>query len=198
MYNFIANIALMNMLGGRFASLFGDDDPRNGRLIFRCLLPGLAAAFFAAGFSHHFLQSACIGAMVMAGSGFWFVFGWSHDEITGEYDPNKYPAFIQRIGLRLFPINASIATNRKRGIVMKGIRGLYDIFTFGLLAIFNPAIMLLWPATAAMGLVYWLGGHIAGRYGVMCAEFLYGIWRGVLIAWAIILCFNGNGLMGVL
>lgn len=175
MLNFILNMAMMNMLGGRWDDISKSGD---GRFIFRCALPALAAGAYALNF-FPFVTVLWIWFSVLAGSALWFPWGWSFDEITGEYSPNKYPAWLRKIGLYFFPDTMYRAQNIRRGILMKGIRGMYDIATFGLLAFVSPAALLLWPLTGIMGVIYWLCGS------VIVAESVYGAWRGLLIALAI-------------
>lgn len=172
-------MALSNLLGGR--NVYGDKVSAE-RLVFRCILPGI----FAAAYTYDKQQSLAViifvWLSVTVGSALWFAPNWSFDEITGKYDATKYPAFIRWVGLKLFPLNVSAKRNRARGIVTKGLRGGFDIVTFGLLTIINPIAPLWWLGTLLMGLIY----HLAMRafkeeFSVPAAEPIYGAWRGFLI-----------------
>lgn len=183
MLNFALNIGLCNMIGGRFGSLLGtaEDETGYGRPIFRCAIPAILSALLC----HTFLHAALVFLAVAAGSAIWYVFGWSFDEITGRWDKTKYPAIIQWIGRHLLPSDDP-ASNRARGVIMKGLRGGYDGLTYGLLAIPNPFTALLWLPCFAMGTVYWLAGRLVPEsHAVMLAEFLYGLLRGSLLYLAI-------------
>ena len=179
MISFIFSIAICNFIGGRFGAFLSDSESRcSGRLIFRCVIPGLIA-LGATG-------SIWVWLAVTVGSALWFPWGWSFDEITGNYDSKKYHSFVRHIGELLFP-NFDIKSNKKRGILMKGIRGAYDAGTFGLLSFINPLAMIFWIPTFLMGAVYWACGKILGeeRYPVAAAEFAWGAIRGLLIYLAI-------------
>jgi len=182
-------IGICNMIGGRLDDVYGTPDPFNGRLIFRCVIPGIASGLFANELGFDILHSVYAWLAVTAGSALWFCFGWSFDEVTGLYDPDKYPRWIQWIGTLLVPITvpasttASSSRNKLRGVIMKGFRGLFDIATFALLMYLNPHAIYLLPVCATMGAVYWFAGVIApAGKGVLFAEFMYGCIRGLNIA----------------
>lgn len=191
MINFIILIGILNMLGGRWADLVGENFPINGRLLLRCLATGVAAAGYALD-SHMALgTSLYIGFAVMAGSALWYPFGWSFAEQNGVDDPKKYPSWVRKVGYWAFPIDAANPADRtqtrKRGILMKGIRGMFDILTFALLAFINPLALAWFFGTLLMGVVYYLVSRVVKgtRYDVMVGEDVYGMWRGFLIAKAI-------------
>ncbi len=178
-------IGLMNQIGGRFADIL-PGKKINGRLIFRCILPGIYAGLFSLAYGFPWVNALWDGVAVMAGSALWFSPGWSFDEISGEYDMHKYPGFIQSIGLGFFPYDSLPATNKKRAIIMKGMRGMFDIGTFSLLSIFHHHALAYFPLTASMGLIYYLAGRLRpGAQAVLVAETAYGDIRGLLIALAI-------------
>lgn len=184
---FILTMAVMNAIGGRFEDVAGTDTKIPGRLLFRCVLPACLSGCLAVLTGHSFFASAYIIIAVLGGSALWFAPGWSFDEIDGGYDKTKYPAVIRQIGEWLVPVSLQLpADNRERGIYMKGLRGLYDALTFIALAAINPYALLVLPLCAFMGAIYWLAGRIApARKAVMVGEFLYGGWRGWLLAMAI-------------
>lgn len=158
-------IALFSLLFGLMNAIAGRGIIPKDRLIFRCILPGIVAGIYT--------DSWYVWFATTTGSALWYPWGWSFDEINGTYDPNKYPRWIQRIGLHFVPINGN---NKLRGIIIKGIRGGFDILTFCLLA--NP----LYPFTLLMGAVYWVSGKIVPTsYAVMMGEFLWGCIRGFII-----------------
>jgi len=192
MLSLILTFGFANVIGGRSKDIFGEDAfPIRATCVFRCIIPALAAAAFAFEKSGSISLFLCALFAVGAGSALWFPWGWSFDEINGTYDTEKYPSWVQKIGLWVFPL-VDESTNKKRGVLMKGIRGAFDIATFALLAPFNPWVMLLWLPTFSMGLVYWLCGKIFAQSPVSWAEFFYGCLRGALIGTAIILVYNSN------
>lgn len=176
---------IMNMLGGRFDSV----DPTftlDGRLLFRCLLPGLCSGAFALCLGFVWWKALYVLAAVMAGSALWFAPGWSFDEITGQWSPGKYPAFMRRFGLWLVPGIISSSSNRLRGMILKAIRGLYDALTFGSLYLVNPAAPVYLVGTVMMGPIYWACGRLFPKGApVLDAEFFEGCFRGALIGMAI-------------
>lgn len=190
--NFALGIGWANVIGGRADDAFGVGKVPASRAIFRCILPAIFAALlaFTISESYAFAIYACFAVGV--GSALWFPWGWSFDEINGTYDAGKYPRWVQKIGLSVYPLDTFISTNRERGILMKGIRGAFDIAIFALLAPFNPWIMLLWLPTFSMGLVYWICGKFSTQSPVAWAEFAYGCLRGALIGTAIILTQTSN------
>lgn len=181
-FNFIAIMGLMNMIGGRWPDVIGKDAAIGGRLIFRCVLPGLfaGAAFYEA--TSSVWMTIYVWMAVTLGSALWFPWGWSFDEISGKYDSIKYPRWVQRIGLNLVPLGIGNSRNRLRGILMKGIRGSFDILTFAMLVAVNPWAWIFWPFTFLQGAVYWACGRIFGEeYGVLSGEAAWGAVRGLLI-----------------
>lgn len=176
-----------NTIGGRADDVFGAGRFPASRAIFRCIVPAVFSAAFALFISKDYSFSAYVLLAVGIGSAMWFPWGWSFDEITGQYSAYKYPLWMQKIGLRVFFTDGRKSTNRKRGILLKGIRGSFDIFTFALLSPLNPWIMLLWLPTFSMGLIYWICGKIFSKSPVAWAEFFYGTLRFALIGTAIIL-----------
>lgn len=180
MLNFIFNIGLLNMLGGRWDNIAPNSF--EGRLWFRCLLPGALAGIVA--LDHGGVMAGFVWLGVSAGSAIWFPWGWSFDEITGKYDPTKYPHWVQRIGLRFFPADELERTNRARGMLMKGIRGGFDMMTYIILFPINPWAPVIGLCSFAMGFVYWACGRIVPeeRGPVTLAEFIWGLCRGAMIA----------------
>lgn len=178
-------MGLMNMLAGRF----DDIDPHfpiDGRLFFRCIMPGICSGFFALGVGHAWYWAIYTWAGVTAGSALWFAPGWSFDEITGGWSPNKYPAFMRRFALWLIPNISDPARNRARGTLLKAIRGLYDVVTFAALYAINPAAPFNLLGSILMGPIYWLMGQIFPNGAPVCdAEFWEGCLRGILIGSAI-------------
>lgn len=178
-------VGMLNMIGGRFDDVYGMSKFPS-RLFFRCIFPGVIASLFAHVAGLPIWDCLYVQFAVTAGSALWFPWGWSFDEITGQYDPAKYPHWIQAIGVHLFPVDNMASTNRRRGIVMKGLRGLFDILTFALLAYVHPLAGFLWPLTFAQGVIYWLCGKFSpAGHAVWFGELVYGMWRGALIAIAI-------------
>lgn len=190
--NFALAVGWSNVIGGRADDVFGRDVfPIRAATIFRCILPAIFAAMLAFTISESYIFAAYTCFAVGVGSALWFPWGWSFDEIHGGYSADKYPAWLRKIGLSLYPLDAFKSTNRERGILMKGIRGAFDIATFVLLAPFNPQVMLLWLPTFSMGLVYYMAGKFHAQNPVAWAEFYYGCLRGLLIGTAIIM-INSN------
>lgn len=194
MFNAVLAFALTNLMAGRWKDVLGIPDYDGDRWVvalLRCVLPGLIAGNFALG--HSDVQTAAlIWLAVTAGSALWFPWGWSFDESTGDHDVNKYPSWIQWVGTRVFPADGLPETNKRRGILMKGIRGGFDILTFALLSFFTPWAMVLWLGTLTMGLHFWACAKLLpGHMSVAIAEFSYGITRGLLICSAVYLATVG-------
>lgn len=169
---------LSNAIGGRWKDIAGIG-ASSGRLMFRCILPAILCGFDA---MENGVSPLHVFLAVLIGSAVWFPKGWSFTEITGVDDPAKYPSWVRKIGLWAYPEDISASTNRKRAIVMKGIRGMFDGVTFGLLAFINPMALVLWLGTGLMGVVYWASGRIVPqKYSVLLGEFAYGAYRGALI-----------------
>ena len=159
---YILGLSLLNCLGGRGK----DVGVRHwGKFFFRFLLP--VAATFAychySGFDTYRVFIILLGTALAYG--LWFPWGWSFDEIDSRYDPNKYHRFVRLIGLKLYPLDNLKSTNRKRGIVMKCLRGMYGYPGFIMLAwYFNPLALLYGFAWGTQGIVYWLvGRQVSGR-----------------------------------
>lgn len=188
--NFTLCVGGANFIGGRADDAFGVGKIPVSRAVFRCIIPAIFAALFAFTISGSsaFAIYACFAIGV--GSAMWFPWGWSFDEINGTYDAKKYPSWVKKIGLWVYPLDGFRSTNRERGILMKGIRGAFDIVTFALLLPLNPWIMLLWLPTFSMGLVYWICGKFFTQSPVAWSEFAYGCLRGLLIGVALILAIN--------
>jgi hypothetical protein len=186
MFNFCLLGALCNMLGGRFEDVWGEKFPIRGALLFRCIIPGMAAAAFAHSIGRDWTLTAYVWFAVTTGSAFWFPFRWTFEEITGVPE-SKYPMWIRKIGLYLFSLDGLAKTNIRRGILMKGIRGAYDIFTFALLSVINPYAMVFWLGTFLMGVFYWATAKLTpgARQDVLASEFTYGAWRFLMIGLAI-------------
>jgi hypothetical protein len=186
--NFIILMGILNMLGGRWSDVAGDDFPINGKLLMRCIASGVAAGGLALDSGMGAGVSAYIASAVMAGSALWYPFGWSFAEQHGVDDPAKYPKLVRKIGHWIFPVDlanpADRTQTRRRGIVMKGLRGAFDILTFGLLSFINPWALAWFFGTLLMGLIYYLASRVVSgtRYDVMFGEDVYGMWRGFLIA----------------
>lgn len=181
-------MGLMNMLGGRFDQV-DPSFPLDGRLVFRCLLPGVCAGALALALPLPSYDSIVALVSVIAGSVLWYAPGWSFDEISGNWSPDKYPALMRRFGLWVYPQINSPGQNRARGTLLKAIRGMYDILTFTALASINEYAPLLVLGCLMMGPIYRLCGHFAhapAGQPVLDAEFCYGCWRGLLIGSAII------------
>jgi len=178
-------MGILNMLGGRWDDVM-PNSPFSGRLVFRCLMPGVLAGWLAHMVGYTPIQEILAWAAVTIGSGLWYPFGWSFDEITGGYDTTKYPAWIQKIGRTFVSVPSTPHGNRQRGIVMKGLRGGFDIVTFAGLYFINPLAPYFFAGTLLMGYVYWLCGRLVPQQNaVETAEFTYGIWRGMLIGLAV-------------
>ena len=181
---FILLMGITNYVGGRTIDIVGKIPA--SRAIFRCIIPALLAGALI------FLTTNMIDKTIYAmlavgfGSALWFPWGWSFDEINGAYDAGKYPNWVQKIGLWVYPLDILPSTNKKRGILMKGTRGAFDILTFSLLSISNPWDMFFWLPTFTMGIIYWLSGKINYAKAVPHAEFAYGCLRGFLIGMALI------------
>lgn len=187
MLNFILNMAIMNMLGGRWNDVM-KNSPISGRMLWRCITPGIAAMLLGFNLGFGVQGAFYLWFAVTLGSAMWYPFGWSFTEQHGVNDPSKYANWVRWIGYKLFPSNViSTSADKKRAIVMKGIRGMYDVLTFALLLVFSPYAMLFWLGTFAMGAVYWLLARITpgATNDVLTAEFAYGAWRGLMIGLAI-------------
>lgn len=188
MFSSILALAIANMLGGRWESIAGVG-AKYGRVLFRCVLPGLVAGAAAYEAGLNFLGA---WFAVTVGSALWFPWGWSFDEITGQFSRDKYPAWVRKIGLHFFPdvtdYDQSTKNNRRRGMLMKGIRGAFDLGTFLLLIPLNGWALIWWVPTFGMGLVYGASRFVVpAAYTVMASEFAWGAIRAFLI-------FKGMGL----
>lgn len=175
---YILTLGLLNCLGGRGKDAGMD---RLSKFAFRFLCPVAATMAYAhyAGSSPLELVILTIGTSIAYG--LWFPWGWSFDEITGQHDATKYPAIIQNIGLRLYPYDAFKATNRRRGIVMKGLRGLYGYPGFALLGYYlNPLFLLSGLFWGLQGVIYWLFRNY-GRFNVLLAEIADGVVKATAI-----------------
>lgn len=180
--NYLIGMALTNMLGGRWGDVWSGKFPINGRMFWRGIMPGILSGFVAFDIFNHVPSALYVWVAVTLGSLFWYCFGWSFEEITGTPDPTKYPKWIRWIGYSLFPNNDKIARNQQRGMVMKGLRGMFDIFTFVLLLPINEYALLAWVACFAMGPIYrGVAWAVASKNNVLAAELVYGFWRGSLI-----------------
>lgn len=181
---FIMFFALCNMIGGRWKDVAGAG-ATGGRVIFRVVLPALAAAGVCYSLSDTATAIYVLFA-VGAGSAVWAVPGHAFEEINGKQDHFKYPLFIRQVGLYLVPLNGRAetqeASNRLRGVVKKGLRGAYDLVTFVLLMAINPLSIFLWLFCFLQGAVFWLAGRIFGTtHGVLAGEAMWGGVRGALI-----------------
>ena len=168
---YIIALGLLNCIGGR-----GKDAgmKRMSKVAFRFLCPVAATLAYA----HYAGMGAYEALMLTLGValayGLWFAPGWSFDEITGGHDATKYPAIIQNIGLRLYPIDHFQSTNRRRGIVMKGLRGLYGYPGFVLLAYYlNPWALISGLFWGLQGVNYWQFRK-TGKYSVLLGEIFDG------------------------
>lgn len=168
MIPFILVIALLNVIRGR--DLFPGDK------WVTAALSGLCAGYYA--------DSAYVALIIFAWLRFWETFGWSFDEITGDYDPTKYPKWVQSIGLKYFPVDSLRTTNIKRGILMKGIRGMFLYPAFLALTPFNLVAPIVGLGCALQGLVYSCFRFL-GAYNVMAAEFVWGAVMGLLFGIAV-------------
>jgi hypothetical protein len=179
------------MLGGRWSDVWGGDFFINGRIFWRVIVPGIASAFLALEvfplMDIRAWWSIYVGIAVLAGSSLWVPFGWSFEEQNGVPDDTKYPAWIRYIGYKVLPANDDIGRNRLRGIIMKGIRGMFDGLTFVLLLPINKWALLVWLGTFTMGAIYWgISRIIVGvQHDVTVSEAGYGAVRGLLIGWLI-------------
>lgn len=178
MISSILLIAICNVIAGRWKDLFGIPDEKDvtgGRqitLFFRCVIPAIVVWNMG---DWYVGLSALIGYLV------WATPGWSFDEITGQYSPDKYPAIIRKIGLYFVPISGTndgyderTNKNKLRGVIMKGLRGGYSLPAFILFAAVNPYALFWWLGTLSMGICYWIGGAFKPRYVVMVGELIYG------------------------
>lgn len=174
MISLILAFALSNCIAGRIEDITGKLNNKRLYVAFlRVVVPALAAGSFA--------SSWYVGLAVLIGSAFWFPWGYSFSEINGVED-NKYPKWVREIGYAWFPPDLSSDSTRKRGILMKGIRGGYDILTFALLIPVGGWGALHWFGTLLMGVIYWACGRIfPARFSGITAELAYGGWRGFLI-----------------
>lgn len=184
-------IAISNVIAGRWKDVFGipdDKDVKGGRLVtlfFRCVIPALVL---------YSLGGWCIGLATLIGMLAWAAPGWSFDEITGQFDSNKYPTIIRKIGLYFVPVAGTgeepsvvSATNKLRGVIMKGIRGAYILPAFAMFTAVNPYALLWWLGSFSMGICYWIGGSSKSKYAVMVGEFITGFLFSILL-------INGAGL----
>lgn len=176
MLSLVLLIGVLNAVGGRWQDVAGKG-AKCGRLIFRCILPGVLMGAYA--------HSFYVWFAVTVGSALWYAPGWSHDEITGQFDRKKYPNWVRRIGLHFFSDNHRVKQNRKRGMLMKGIRGGYDVLTFALLSYVNLWAIVLVVPTLLMGVVYWMAGRFMPTQSVLIAEFVWGCARAMLLVLAV-------------
>lgn len=167
MINFILNIALLDLLAGR--GLFKADT-----LICRCIVPAILSGIAA--------QSWIAFIIVLAGSAMYFPFGWSFDELSGDYSKDKYHPIIRRIGATLIK-KEDRESNKIRGAIMKGLRHLYDLPTFIALSFFfNPFSWIFGLVMFFCGFLFYAAGKIApGKNSAMLGESFRGSLRGTLI-----------------
>lgn len=178
---FVLLMGIMNMLGGRFEAV-DPYFPLDGRLFFRCIMPGICSGAMAMASGLSFAESLYALAAVGVGSALWYAPGWSFDEITGAWSPEKYPSFMRKTALWIFPDTTSPSQNKRRGTLLKSIRGLYDAITFVGLYPLNHAAPAFAAASALMGPIYWACGRLFPYSApVLKAEFFEGCLRGILI-----------------
>jgi hypothetical protein len=175
---YIITLGILNCIGGR-----GKDAGMDhlSKVAFRFLLPVAATMVYChyIGLDPYRVVIATLGTAFAYG--LWFPWGWSFDEITGGYDAKKYPAIVQNIGLHLYPLDHLQSTNRKRGIIMKGLRGLYGYPGFILLAVYlNPLSLLYGLIWGLQGVVYWLYRDLDGK-AVLMAEIADGMVKATAI-----------------
>jgi hypothetical protein len=182
MFAFVTAFALCNLIGGRSKDVFAPDFGM-GRFIFRALLPSIITGCYAYEQDLGLTMSLIVLAITLAASTLWFAPNWSFDEINGQYDPNKYPLWVKKIGLHFFPLDSDPATvastNRKRGMVMKGLRGMYEYPGCIALGLFTPWAYLIGLLTALQGVMFWACGRIFPKYPVAMAEAVWGAMRGL-------------------
>ena len=112
-------------------------------------------------------------AVIFAGFALWAVFGHGRyfASFTGRYDPNeKEIAWIDWVGEKVFPFNGRKRTNRMRGILCMGLRGLYLYPMFALIG--YPLLGLL---MFLQGATYGISSYVKEQHAVPCAEFLTGL-----------------------
>lgn len=119
-----------------------------------------------------------VAILAFAGFALWAIPGWGKYFAAGhgQYDPQeKEIGWIDWMGEKIFPYDGKEQTNRKRGIICMGMRGLF-----------------LWPFFAAIGhpltgLAMFMQGFCygAGRWNpnqtVPMGEFLTGVLIGILV-----------------
>lgn len=180
-FSFIIMSGVANMVGGRWRSVAGETSRIDGRWTFRAILPAFMAGLIAFGTLNSWKAGLVVWFISLAGATMWSRFGWSFDEINGGWSPDRYPSWLRKIGLKLFPGVANPHQNRMRGMFMKNIRGLYDFTNIGF-ALLSPWALLLYPLHGLQGFIYWLVGKCMKEVPttVLTAEFYHGCYYGAL------------------
>lgn len=138
------------------------------------------------------LASLAIGAglwqmlIIFAGLFAWSVPGWGKyfSAIHGRDNPQeKEIGWIDDIGYNtVFGVDHE--SNRRRGAICMGLRGVYMLPMFLALAWFNPWALLIAPLCLLQGIPYYLAGYYQ-REPVMAAELAWGACIGLMIMGAL-------------
>ena len=178
MFSFILLFGILNMLGGR--------DPlgptvSGEKWVWRWILPALGAVSYALSLHYIISTALWIGFSVLMH----YPADHSFEEIHGQPDPKKYPAWVRWLGYRVYPDRASIISlsrNRLRGALMKGLAAHNEYPTFALLAAVNPWAPLIGLGLFAKGYIYWAVGRIVPEnIAVPISELFYWMFKACLI-----------------
>lgn len=167
-------LPFLNLLGGR--GLFPAD-----KLICRFIGMPLVISWYA-GFDWY------VTAVSFAGIAFWAV--WGHGKyfaaFHGRYDTNETEiGWIDAIGEAVFPYDGVKETNRERGMLCMGLRGLYLWPMFLLLFPVSHYAPLIGFGMFLQGQMYGFGKHVPERWAVPLAEVLTGLLIAVLLAFTL-------------
>lgn len=129
--------------------------PLPGGRIEGSIATGLGAGIIALLLGKPLMLVAALTVTAALGTFIWAVFNWSFDEQTGLWDTEKYPAWVRWIGKKLYPVDETVS-NRRRGVVTKGLRGAYASLPMfiGFSLLLSPWAMLAWPIFFLQGVVY--------------------------------------------
>ena len=108
--------------------------------------------------------------------------GHSLDEFRGEFDPGKYPPWVENVGLFVFPLDGYQRTNKKRAWLMRTVKSVYYYPLFIALAFINPWSLLIGTMCFLIGTIYAIVGMFGEReHSVGIAELGAGALLGFLI-----------------
>ena len=149
-----------------------------------------AAVWYAHGEMYPQSDVITIAAICFIGLVFWFIWGWGKyfAAFHGRDNPSEQEVrWIDRLGYAVFPYQFSqwnfiapgTALNRKRGLLMMTLRGLYLLPLFAVLAGYcSPHAWWVCFAVLLQGPIYALMRYLPERNAVEVAEVLQGMLIG--------------------